>query len=303
MLAGGGPDVPPQLLNLSGETQFETPKPTGHYNFHHEALDAGAGVLVGLTETPLTIQGIEDCCKGFGIQAVDAGSGDVLFTYDVQEALDGGEWPMLPPSVDPFHANAALWLDDVEGPAVWVSGRGLSQILRIDRNTRETTWAMGRFGDFALLDEAGSPLPEQEWFYSQHGPELDGDILRVFDNGSARPNSRDFTRAIELEIDQVARTATKVWEWTEDGWYEPFYGDVDGLPSGNVLVGSGHCFDCINTGGTDRAAFIAEIERSSGDVVWRADMDDPKDSLYRAQYVPACELFAHAGKCPELQAR
>ncbi|MBX2801747.1 MAG: aryl-sulfate sulfotransferase [Myxococcales bacterium] len=297
VLAGGGKGMPPALFDLSGEVVFQVPLAPLDLNHHHEAAFTDEGHVVSLADSPLQLQGRN--VKGFRIEAVDPATGQITWSYETQEgaALGDYDWVEVD-DLDPLHANAVVWLDDALGPAVWVSCRGQSVILRIDRRTKRLSWRMGGArGEFDAVDEAGAVLHPEELFFAQHGPQLDGDRLRLFDNGVQRSDGL-YSRAVEYELDMAARTLRPVWEWTEPDLHEPFYGNVTGLPGGNRLVASGHCNHCASSGGESRAGFLAEIDEA-GEVLYRLDFADFSHSLFRAEAVDGCVLFANQALCGE----
>jgi hypothetical protein len=288
VLAGGGKGLSPILMNLDRTVSFEGPPPPDGHFYHHEVLVTDLGILglTGMDQYPGA-----PVPRGLRVGVVDPTSGATTYVYETADHLV--DWPIDDPAdEDPFHVNAALWEDD---GTLWLSARGLSALLQIDRSTNALVRRVGIGGDLALVDISGAPLPDEEWFFGQHAPELRGDHLWVFDNGSSRQVGKKKTRVAEFVLDFEAGTATSVWSWTEDDWYEPNFGDVDVLPSGHVLVASGRTSDGL----TDPArAFMLELD--GDEVVHRLTFDHPYDSLYRAEVIDGCGVFDHAGLCPEI---
>ena len=66
------------------------------------------------------------------------------------------------------------------------------------------------------------------------------------------------------------------------------------MSNGNVLVGTGHCGNC-DPGGDK--GWIVELDPESLAVVWRMDFATDQDSLYRAQPIDGCAIFANARWC------
>ena len=160
---------------------------------------------------------------------------------------------------------------------------------------------MRQLGDrqsYTLQDTAGNALERSDWFFGQHDPEFLGNELLVHDNGMDRPGE-DYTRVVALTLDHTALTATLTWQYTEEGWLEEGWGDADRLPSGHVLVSMGHCHDC-ELGDPERRTRIREVNPTDNSVVWSLDFADPTDSVYRAERVDGCDLFANLEACPAL---
>ena len=77
-------------------------------------------------------------------------------------------------------------------------------------------------------------------FYKQHTASqlVNGNIL-LFDNGDGRPEAEggQYSRALELRLDDVAGTAVKVWEYRPDpDIYAPVVSSAYRLNNGNTLV-------------------------------------------------------------------
>lgn len=49
-----------------------------------------------------------------------------------------------------------------------------------------------------------------------------------------------------------------------------------------------------------RFAFVLEVDPTTNEVLRRLDFTDARGSLYRAQWVDGCDLFANARYCPSL---
>lgn len=90
----------------------------------------------------------------------------------------------------------------------------------------EVVWVLGG----AQSDFKGSGAV---WTH-QHGIHLLGLDRLVFFNNGAIGDSGSF--AAELELDLGSMTATRVWEYTRDGFASTILGDVQRLPNGNTLV-------------------------------------------------------------------
>ena len=111
----------------------------------------------------------------------------------------------------------------------------------------------------------------------------------MIDNG----NDRGQSRAVEYALDSEAKTATLVWEFDGEFWFDSKWGDADELENGNVLITIANA-DCAgyNQG-------MLEIDRVTNEIVSRLDVLDSQMSGYRAERLDGCEIFANSRFCPE----
>ena len=111
---------------------------------------------------------------------------------------------------------------------ILLSSRDQHSLFKFRRDTGAILWQLGLKGDF--------DIPEADQFYRQHSPSLLGENrILLFDNGEE--GKREYSRALELEYDESAKTAHAVWEYrAEPDVFSPVWGDADRLPNGNTLV-------------------------------------------------------------------
>ncbi|MBA2321287.1 MAG: aryl-sulfate sulfotransferase [Deltaproteobacteria bacterium] len=257
--------------------------------YHHDGKQLADGRLLTLEEVEVRAGG-GDSFTGFQVRRIDPVTNLVDFTYDSQRAFDEGHLPRG--DGDVWHAN---WVDigTVNGAEVLaVSFCFLWEVGFIDVATGEWLGTFGEDGDFSLTDASGAPLGADGFSQCQHGLEFTGTELLVYDNG----NGRGYSRASEYSVDLTTLDAVQNWTWTEPDWWETTLGDVDYLPSGNVLVGMGHA-DCFSSNPGDHTT-IAEIDPFAGDRVWQLQYANSGDMAYRADFADACSLFANAKYCP-----
>ena len=101
----------------------------------------------------------------------------------------------------------------------------------------EIEWQLfGPHSDYEFPDPA-------DRFYRQHTASqlANGNVL-LFDNGNERPQAEggEYSRALELRLDDAAGTATKVWEYRPDpDIYAPIVSSAYRLDNGNTLVNFG----------------------------------------------------------------
>jgi hypothetical protein len=122
-------------------------------------------------------------------------------------------------------ANA---LDYDEADNVYYFGsRGLSNISRIPRGTRDCEWVLGATGN-TLEFASGSAT-----FLHQHQFEVTGDRILVHDNDGMMGASR----VLEYQLDLAAGTATEVWSFTSTpSVYTPVLGEPIRLDGGDTFI-------------------------------------------------------------------
>ncbi|MBW2262532.1 MAG: aryl-sulfate sulfotransferase [Deltaproteobacteria bacterium] len=136
------------------------------------------------------------------------------------------------------HLNA---IEPVPGErAVLLSSRNQDALFKVDRDTGEIEWVLGRDGDFAM--------DPSDHFLRQHAPEIlpDGSIL-LFDNGlrsseathdglEARTFSRVLQFALTFDVGGRPDRAEVVWEYTDPEIFAFSRSEADRLPNGNTLI-------------------------------------------------------------------
>jgi len=132
----------------------------------------------------------------------------------------------------------------------------------------------GETGDFTY---SGSQ------FSDAHSPDFydDTNTAIFYDNGGfsgsvdtvAGPAGSGYhSRAVEYTVDTTAKTAKLTWEfpgtfatpddWYQTKWYSPFWGDVDRLSNGNILIAGGMI-------GKDKPeSRVFEVTKAEGKVIW-----------------------------------
>lgn len=288
---GGGntPEAATEIVSLSGELLYKVDfSGAGRINFHHDGKQISTGEILTLEYSQNS--GDSATWRGFSLRTFDPVSGDETWEWQSQYGFDQG---VLPSGAgDVYHANWVDILETDEGPTAYVSMCNRYQVMAVDVATKDVKWLFGPGGDFTLYGKDGARLADS-WFTScQHGLEFDpdGNRLLVYDNGWARGRSR----AAEYELDLDAMTATMVWTWGEDGWYESVLGDADWLPDDHVLLDQAH-MECAS--GSGRPTQIVEVDKATGGVPWRLTLPRVNDSSYRAERIPSCTLFRNAKYC------
>lgn len=156
----------------------------------------------------------------FQVHQVDVTTDTLVWSWKVEDHPD-----VIPSYSD---ANRAGIMTAGDGSQTMVISRCEQfEVIGVDMATGELAWSLGEEGTLELT--AGS-RPR-----CQHGLGVHGDRLLLYDNG-ARPTSR----AVEYALDVEAGTIAETWSWTEDGWSELGWGDVDYLGDDRVVITRGH---------------------------------------------------------------
>ncbi len=203
--------------------------------------------------------------------------GDQIIEWDPAENRVAWNWHLFDhhrPETDRYdysHSNTVE--PDPRDDTCYVSCRNMNSILKVDRDSGEILWRLGVGGDFEM-DPA-------DQFYHQHSPELQpGGNLLIYDNGTGRPDEfgGEYSRAVELEIDEENMRASAVWEWRpEESLYTPIWGDADRLPNGNTLM----VFGTRTEGDTTRYFEVTP----EGEVVWDVELCPSGWGSYRAERI------------------
>lgn len=168
------------------------------------------------------------------IQEIDLQRGRVLFEWhsldDVPMSDSYVRAPRTRDLYDYFHVNSASL--DTDGN-ILISARHTWAIYKLDRKTGKLLWRLGgKRSSFKM--GAGTR------FHWQHDAERRPDgTLSLFDNSSAPP-MRKHSRAIELRVDERARTARLARVFVHPrGLLSATQGNFQSLPNGNSFVGWG----------------------------------------------------------------
>jgi arylsulfate sulfotransferase len=221
-------------------------------------------------ERTIEIDGQPQEVEGERIVEFDRETKEVVWDWSTWDHYSLEDQP--PPHLDHdhwIHANAVVYNE--RDNSVYISSRSLSRITRIDYDTREVVYNMGKAMPSGDVD-FGDGL-----FHAQHAPELlrNGNML-LHDNGTCCDRERFISRAIELEFDNPhdPTSASVAWEYVLPT-FAPIIGDVDRMPNGNTLIASGGVF------GPGR---VIEVTRK-GELAWKLEVEDPY-FFYRAERIP-----------------
>lgn len=192
--------------------------------------------------------------------------------------------PIAGASFDYIHVNA--YDMDADGN-ILASFRNISSIVKINRATGAIMWYLGgKHNQFTFIGENAANAPT--YFTYQHSlVRLPNGNFMMFDNGNNHTNK--ISRAVEYAVDEVAKTATMVWEYrhTPD-IFAPTRGSVQRLANGNTVIGWGS--DQIAGIGTTA---ITEV-RPDKSTAFEMEFVDSVASYRALKYVPAVRTLPAA---------
>lgn len=259
--------------------------------FHHDGRELPDGRFLTLEEIDVP-NGNGGTIDGIRIRILNPATSSVDFDWSSQAAMQSGALTRGSNDGDVYHAN---WVDlqQVNGQeVVYVSLCFPNQVIAVNVASGTLRWVFGQDGNFTAVDEIGNDLGRDGFPWCQHGLQVDGDRLLVYDNG--RP-PRPFSRATEYQLDESTMRATMVWEYTEPEWFEQSLGGVDWTQADRVIIAMGHGESFSQTPG-DRTTF-AEIDPSNNRKLWEMKFGDVRDMSYKVDAVPPCELFGNSKYC------
>jgi arylsulfate sulfotransferase len=210
------------------------------------------------------------------------------------------------PGRDWMHTNSLFYL--AEEDAVLLSSPTMCALSKLDLGSGRLEWIIGLpdawnapWSDLRL-----EPEGELDWFCGQHAAEVTprGTIL-VYDNHRPGfpgypdvPDEENYSRALELEIDEDNGTVRQVWSYggpDQDHFLSVFISEADSMPeTGNVLlVNGGQMTDANgkptgNFGAGHHWVSLVEVTRGeSAEKVWEIVVDDPRGgwASYRAERI------------------
>ncbi len=235
-----------RVITPAGKTVMNvTADEFGYDEFHHDVTFTDAGTFIAMAteikQMETTWADRKVGVKGEVLVEIND-KGEVIWEWNSFDHLDTNRLPLKQEvqkknSVyDWLHANSVQYYapDD----SLVVSFRHQSWVIKIDHQTGEVLWKLGRDGDFELVNRNSDT--KVAWFSAQHAPELhsDGTIL-IYDNGNERGWTNElFSRAVIYQLDDEKMEARQIWQYQTD-YYTDFVGDVDLLENGNILVTAG----------------------------------------------------------------
>ena len=213
-------------------------------------------------------------------------NGNEVWSWDVFDYFDlddfdfkNGFWEYAASNNEPFdwtHFNALAY--DENEDMIYVSSKNLSRITKINKNSGEIIWHVGRrwLGEDNIIE----PVEQADRFSGQHGLQLlnNGNLV-IFDNGISSGindgTNIEKSRAMELKISDILEV---IWSYTLPV-------DLYGVISGNVQkLSNGNYF--ITTVGSSDGAHSLEVN-NSGEIVWdcKYNVGTPQGGIYRAMRI------------------
>ncbi|MFZ0546760.1 MAG: arylsulfotransferase family protein [Candidatus Promineifilaceae bacterium] len=203
----------------------------------HESLllDNGHAIVLAYVPIPFDLTPYGGPANGTLVDTViqeqDANK-NVVFEWHGSEHMPIGDTRSNLNTTEPIdymHTNGI----DVDNDGNWlISLRNYSEITKIDRQTGDLIWRLGGNGnEFTFTNDIG--------FDTQHNiNRLENGNITIFDNGTN--HEPPHSRAIEYEMDEIAKTVTLVWSYPDDtSIFSTIMGNVQRLPNGNSIIGWG----------------------------------------------------------------
>ncbi len=278
-------DGAPRLVDVSHREHYRAGYPgAADGRYHHMTEQQYDGTVVTMVESEASSGGEE--YYGFEVHRVGLEADELLWTWNLQQALDAGSFNAGEQMVG--DANwAGVMVEDSGHETMVMSLCEGAAVVGIDMDSGEAAWTLAEWGSLQLTQ---GDLPD-----IQHGLDISGQHILLYDNGGVPT-----TRAVEYAIDAAAGTATQTWSWTESGFHEAWgWGDVDYLGEDHVVITKGHVPGWNGEGPSE----VIEVDRSDDSVAWRLSFSEEHDAIYSADRIGGCDLFAETSRCPELAAR
>ena len=176
---------------------------------------------------------------------------EILDPFRIGYGSLGGFWwgRGYPDSCDWSHCNGIDY--DPRDDSMLLSFRCQDAVVKLQRSSGDIVWILGPHDNWRKpwSDKLLTPDGDLEWQYHQHDPSLTsrGSVM-LFDNGTfratplspKRPATQNYTRILEVEVDEAARRVREVWAYGGPGIdapYSTYVGGATALPqTGNVLI-------------------------------------------------------------------
>jgi len=162
---------------------------------------------------------------------------NIVFEWNTSDHFNINDAPHLDiTSQYIYYAHANSIEVDYDGN-ILLSSRHMDEITKINRQTGEIIWRLGGSNNqFTFLNDTmdfyhSIPVP---FCYQHDARRLENGNITLFDNGNWK--NPYFSRAVEYEIDEVNKTATRIWEYRDSSLvYSEWMGNAQRLENGNTI--------------------------------------------------------------------
>ncbi len=174
-------------------------------------------------------------------------------------------------NIDLIHGNGLALASDGN---LLLSCRNLSEITKINLESGKIMWRLGgKANQFTFVND-------QPFAFQHDISQLENGNITLFDNHGTEEKPAP-SRALEYQVDEVNRTVTKVWSYTNNPpIFGTYMGNTQRLPDGNTFIGWGAAF----TGTGYEYITMSEVN-PKGDILFELSFDQPYVS-YRAFRFP-----------------
>jgi hypothetical protein len=173
-------------------------------------------------------------------------------------------WSPYNGAYDWLHTNAIIY--DARDNSVYISIRHLSRVVKIDYNTGNIIWSLGK-----AMPSGDVPFGDKLFSFQHAADVLPNGNLILYNNDNRTEIYPRTSSVFELSVDPEAPEPVEIqWEYKQD-FFTISRGDADRLRNGNTLVAAGS------------SGRIMEISPEGG-VIW--ELETPA-VIYRAERVPS----------------
>lgn len=216
-------------------------EPIGELSENHcfRLTSRGTAMLVGFTNV---VRDLTDLTGEKDVPVSDHTVQEISLA-DKQVVYEWNSWGHIsyvdsyfPRKNDYSHIN---WMQEQPDGNFIVSSRGMSQILKINREDGNVLWRLGRNGDFEFVNDPRNGFGGQH--YSHFLP--NGHLL-LYDNRNLVSTNVTLpedgpSRAVEYALDYENKTATLVWSYQREGYHTSSQGGAQRLENGNTFISWG----------------------------------------------------------------
>jgi len=268
-------------VSLDGDEVVDTRAMLGH----HAMIENSDGTFTWISFDYANIDGVDWASDALRTAPEGIGT-DYVPTIEFAwfDAYPEDPWEDVPGQTDQVrwgtgiewtHTNSLMAIDDDD---FYVSAKNIDAILKVDRSDGSIVWQLnGRNGDFTHPDGSAvwRAVNDLDLFSHSHMSHLwDGGMV-VFDNGDLSHNP-PFSRAVEYEFDEDARTVEQVWQYVDPQHrWTGAMGDVRKLDNGNYLIA------------WSSLEYVNEVT-PEGETVWQIEMSDVGTF---ARVVPMADIY------------